>query len=560
MHPLEGFRFRFPNFKGFAAEPGDWIEFQPITVVVGRNNTGKSAIIDALRVVLSGKKAFRDEYHRAGQQASFDIESHLGEPDLRQVFRENHSSGGVPGGNDWMYGRDFVGSLLVRSFDGAWSPRWVDGPDLNAINSGIRDNYASQIMERAAVPKGTLFHIAAERNVRPEPQADAQIVEPSGEQLTNLVRAFLYDARLPMREVEQGLLSDLNEIYRGDTEFARILCRQEGSAGRWEIYLTEKGGVPIRLSQSGSSLKSIFIILATIRLNPIVARESSLENNVFCVEEPENNLHPALLRRLLDFLSTTREGSNSSLLITTHSATAIDWATRRGDATTYHVCRGPGGAVAQEAKEYRALRSLLHDLDIRASEILQANGVVWVEGPSDRLYVRKWLELGSAGALKEGVHYSTMFYGGKLLSHLSSLPPAEVEEAISLLRLNRNLALLIDSDRRRLRGGRFRAELNATKRRLIAETESIGGYVWVTHGKEIENYLHSDLLRALSDGHVRHVDDYDSVPTALGQFIGDKISLAHSAMALVQPEHLEVNDLAQRVQGLCAEVMRWNSL
>jgi hypothetical protein len=45
--------------------------------------------------------------------------------------------------------------------------------------------------------------------------------------------------------------------------------------------------------------------------------------------------------------------------------------------------------------------------------------VIWVEGPSDRIYIRHWLKLADAH-LTEEVHFSIMFYGGKLLSHLSA--------------------------------------------------------------------------------------------------------------------------------------------
>jgi putative ATP-dependent endonuclease of the OLD family len=362
-----------------------------------------------------------------------------------------------------------------------------------------------------------------------------------------------------MAEVETGLLTDLNKIYLGDTHFDRIICRRDTN-GLWEIFLAEQGGVPVRLSESGSSLKSIFIILATIRLNPIVAQESSLENNIFCVEEPENNLHPSLLRRLLDFLGEARDQSNSALLITTHSSAAIDWASRRDDSSTYHVRRMSDGVVIQETREYTGLRSLLEDLDIRASEILQANGVIWVEGPSDRIYLKRWLDIHSSGELQEGVHYSIMFYGGKLLSHLSALPPPEAKEAISLLQLNRNLILIIDSDRRKLKSGRFRADLNQTKRRLIDECQKMKGRVWVTKGKEVENYLSLRILSAISNRKYQKADEYDSVPDQFSGSLSDKITLAHTAMDICQQADLDVLDLKTRLSEVQADIMRWNSL
>ena len=557
-HPLNGTSFLFRNFKGFSDQPGKPIVFAPISLLVGRNNSGKSAVIDALDIVLSNGKNARSAHSRSGTQYSIEIGSVLTEQSLRPVFHENTSSAEVPAQNHWEFGSRFIGAKLVRSYGPSWHPNWVSGPNLASISEGRKEFFAQEIMKAAPTPAGLLFRIAAERNVVPEKEATPEPVKPDGTGLTNLIRAFLYNSDLPMLEVEKSLLDDLNTIYLGDAKFTRILARRHGT-GHWELYLQEENGQPIQLSESGSSLKTIFIILATLRLNPIVAPESKLDNNLFCVEEPENNLHPSLLRRLLEFLAHRSVETNSSLVITTHSSAAIDWATRRDDANTYHIRRNVNGGSISEASEYLALRDLLQDLDIRASEILQANGVIWVEGPSDRLYVRRWLEIASQHSLQEGVHYSIMFYGGKLLSHLSALPPDEADQAISLLRLNRNLVVLIDSDRRRLKSGKFRADLNVTKRRIIREAKTVNGYVWITEGKEIENYLSRRIISELSDGTVNGIGKFESVPDKLNKYSGDKVSLAHLTAEMTDETDLDVLDLRSRVAELVNCVKSWNS-
>ena len=73
---------------------------------------------------------------------------------------------------------------------------------------------------------------------------------------------------------------------------------------------------------------------------------------------------------------------------------------------------------------------VLDDLDVRASDILLANSVIWVEGPSDRLYINRWIELWENGALKEGIHYQCMFYAGRLLAHISAEDPAQQRVAV----------------------------------------------------------------------------------------------------------------------------------
>ena len=138
---------------------------------------------------------------------------------------------------------------------------------------------------------------------------------------------------------------DLNEIYSGDAEFLEIGITRLGD-GNYEIYLTEREKGDIKLSQSGSSLQSIFIILCLLWLIPQRANPKlSYDNLVMCIEEPENNLHPALLRRLLNFLSKQREEKKFTLVLTlTHrfvSTGARDVVTRK--SFTWSMKRAPLG-------------------------------------------------------------------------------------------------------------------------------------------------------------------------------------------------------------------------
>lgn len=136
------------------------------------------------------------------------------------------------------------------------------------------------------------------------------------------------------------------------------------------------------------------------------------------------------------------------------------------------------------------LHAICADLGHRASDIIQSNAVLWVEGPSDRIYLKHWISLLNPNLL-EGIHYSVMFYGGRLLSHLSGDDDDDVHEFIQLRALNRNLAVMIDSDKRTAR-----TPLNPTKTRLSDEFARQGGIAWITKGREVENYIDFDLLQA----------------------------------------------------------------
>lgn len=139
------------------------------------------------------------------------------------------------------------------------------------------------------------------------------------------------------------------------------------------------------------------------------------------------------------------------------------------------------------------------DLGYKASDLLQANAVVWVEGPSDRIYLKYWIA-SLDEELVESIHYSIMFYGGRLLSHLSGddmESDEEVEQFVNLVALNRNSAIVIDSDRRSASD-----PLNQTKSRIIEEFSRSRGPAWVTAGREIENYIpHETLQGAVKNVH-----------------------------------------------------------
>ena len=187
-----------------------------------------------------------------------------------------------------------------------------------------------------------------------------------------------------------------------------------------------------------------------------------------------------------------------------------------------------------------------------ASDIVQANCIVWVEGPSDRIYIRHWLQSLDFD-LEEGIHYSIMFYGGRLLSHLTANDP-DVEDFISLRRLNRYMAVVIDSDRRN-----STARINDTKRRVRDELHAGPGFAWVTKGREIENYVEDNILlqavasverRAIKLGRTNEYSKPLTCVDARGKELQppDKIKVARAVTSMAA--HLDVLDLRKQITRL----------
>jgi hypothetical protein len=161
------------------------------------------------------------------------------------------------------------------------------------------------------------------------------------------------------------------------------------------------------------------------------------------------------------------------------------------DAEIYHVqLQDDGQSLVERVTSDRGRSVVCEDLGYHPSDLLLANCVIWVEGPSDRTYLSHWIAKRDPD-LQEGVHFSIMFYGGRLASHLTGNDVDEaINEFISLRRLNRRVMIVIDSDR-----SNSARPLNATKTRLVEEFDAGPGHAWVTEGREIENYLAPDQIK-----------------------------------------------------------------
>ncbi len=201
-------------------------------------------------------------------------------------------------------------------------------------------------------------------------------------------------------------------------------------------------------------------------------------NAIICIDEPEIHMHPSLQRKFLEYIS---ENTDNQYFIATHSASFLNTNCKNISIFMVSKEKTEFTKCSYVSSQYE-LSNLVDLLGCKASDILQSNCIIWVEGPSDRLYINYWIQ-GRDKRYKEGVHYSIMFYGGKLLSHLTT-SESDNNDLIKLMSINRNSYIVIDSDKRKASD-----DINETKKRIRKEFKS---YCWITEGREIENYINND--------------------------------------------------------------------
>jgi putative ATP-dependent endonuclease of OLD family len=473
------------NLKCIGQEPQGFTKISPINLIIGKNNSGKSALLDLIENILHPDTLILQGHQN--KTPEIYLTQPLSISEISQVFSKDTSGGGVPGSSFYEYGIAWLGAkLTVKKTDSRYEFIKLEPPlsntgRLNDFYSGLASSFKFSIHGRK------FKKIAAERDIIPEKNRPDVSISPNGIGASDIIQTMVNKASLGKRDlVEIKLLAALNEIFYPESVFIRILPQLLDN-GTWEIFLEEEYKGRISLSNSGSGLKTIILVLIHILLIPALER-TSLSNYIFAFEELENNLHPSLQRKLLLYLRKQAEKEGCIFFLTTHSNIVIDLFSNDDLAQIIHVKNDGRTASVKTVSTYLDNHGILDDLDFRASDLLQSNGVIWVEGPSDRVYFNRWIDLWTDGKIKEGVHYQCLFYGGKLLAHLTA-SDEEFAEGVSILKVNRNCIMLMDSDKKSAGG-----KINKTKTRIESEITAIGGMTWITDGIEVENYIPVEAL------------------------------------------------------------------
>ena len=141
-------------------------------------------------------------------------------------------------------------------------------------------------------------------------------VDSNGNGITTIISNYLNKNEYEEDLVRHTLLDKLNEIMGDDANFTEIVTQQikYNESTKWEIFLREEDKGRIALSESGSGLKTILMVLVYTILIPDVERKK-ISDYIFMFEELENNLHPSLQRRLLKYIEdlSTKGAFNHAL-------------------------------------------------------------------------------------------------------------------------------------------------------------------------------------------------------------------------------------------------------
>lgn len=205
------------------------------------------------------------------------------------------------------------------------------------------------------------------------------------------------------------------------------------------------------VSDLGDGIQSLICILA----KPFLTKEPT----IFFIEEPETYLHPGWQKDLVQAFIACEQ---HCFFLNSHSNHLLASALESKKVSLFHVIKD-----FQEPDSEAVITSLstsveiLQDLRVRATSALLANCSIWVEGVTDKLYIKALLrqlvaylasknkhdESRILNELKEGLHYAFVEYQGSNIVHWDFDGSKADDEKRSLAAaLSQSIFLIADGD------------------------------------------------------------------------------------------------------------------
>lgn len=535
---LKGFSVN--NFRSIGGTGIILDDLQKISVFIGKNNAGKTNILRFLDFV--GKNEIRSgkvgsplgeyDYHRLDKENTleftlkFDVhpESDIARVlDGTEVELKYRVTGTGDGSNLELLDSSLHHVDMARIRNYVTEIRHISG---GTDEERLRDALGSLQVD-GCFPKPGIVYLTDFRTLE------------NNEDLKNSIDELInHDSReqRQKRPIVEALTAFISTLIG-----KQVIIRFPRSK---EIELVLDGGDSMPLSSLGTGLHEIVLLAFYL---------ATSEPSIFCIDEPELHLHPETQRALLRFIF---ENTNHQYFFSTHSNNFLDPDVNTSIFRVYTA----GGKDAQtkiaNCDSIQDKRHILVDLGIRASEILQTNGIIWVEGPSDRNYINGWLNLADS-TLREGFDYTFQYYGGSVLAGYT-LGDDEFKDFIDMLLINRNAYVVMDSDMDSL----YRVtSLAPRKRRIIRDSKRADIGYWVTAGREIENYLNAELLNRCYGITVKP-EQFKPISEYCEKYdVNRKASESKKIVAMMEPGDIKgVLDLEIKLRELVATIRGWKEL
>lgn len=390
-------KLRILNYKSF--RDSGFIEFGPgFNVIVGQNNSGKTALLEALGLHLGENKPHKRKDIPAGhptdQQSHFEFDLVATGEELVDAFirtrhpdiRDHVLSLQRPAPDLDTSEETKMCSPLVTNRGGMWALRpdgapnkeiWLTAngrllPDnqrhrrIDVIEAANHSDFIATTLWPGFSPR--IYAFKAERmNIGTYGLSNEEILQPNASNLP-AVLANMFSSR-------PGTTAKFNKVV--SEVLPSIQLVQSRNVGQYRIFIQNRGADPDRydlangLEDCGAGVGQVLAILYVAMTMP---------PSVIMIDEPNSFLHPGAAKKLLQILSQYKH----QYIISTHSTDIIASV----DPDTLHLVRwddGESSVTPLNRSDQSDLRLVLSEVGVGLADIFATDRVVWVEGKTEEL-------------------------------------------------------------------------------------------------------------------------------------------------------------------------------
>lgn len=377
------------------------------------------------------------------------------------------------------------------------------------VSKGL-SNESKSIWEKveAKLPTFALF-----KSDRESSDGDAEAKNPL-QQAVREAQAALQDQITALEQkIESSVLDvatrTLDKLREMAPELANELTPRFKEKPKWSFSFTLDGENGIPINKRGSGVRRL-ILLNFFRAEAEKAALDSRRNVIYAIEEPETSQHPNYQVMLMKALLDLSKQPSRQILITTHVPALAGLVPIDG---VRYVTKGESGGPIVKLPSDDVLKEAAESLGVLPETGMErAKGVVLVEGKADVIFLRH-----TSKTLRASGHVETSLDEAGIVPILIG-GCGSVKHWVTL-----NLAdglglpwcVFLDSDT----GGS--PEQVASIARRKREVEAQGRSCYLTRKREIENYLCPDMIYSETGVLVNFTDTCDA-KKIIGQRVGVK--------------------------------------